>query len=323
MKESTNSLTHCLTDINGDVETVTQIQLDNECGNGHEDFSLTCSIHERARNGSWVYARGGPAHEHILKLRPELAPFARLHLSNFEGMPMHAAANAFYWLAGFVPELSQTVKYNGGSGQSGRTPVDCRRIFAEHIRATDEQVNEIMSRLPRTAVELQIILEDMNFLTRWKEEASAAIAMLEGWTGKTFQPKGTVGQFWQPVPTNERKDYQERLNSGYYDPEKITQRDAEAFVALKDTKLREIELALAADILKLENKAQIVRYMLNRYYPRLQNFIYYDHTNTVSFNWSPVEKLVTKEEYNAFVSELDATMLPEGLKSEWREYPKH
>lgn len=57
-------------------------------GNGRPYFSLTCDIYERGRD-----VGGGAAHELILKLFPHLKPLADLHLSDIDGVPMHAAEN--------------------------------------------------------------------------------------------------------------------------------------------------------------------------------------------------------------------------------------
>jgi hypothetical protein len=319
--ETTASLKHSLCVIKGNQKTVIKIRLNDECRNGHEDFSLTCDIYEKARNGVWRDVGGGCAHEHILKLRPDLAPFATLHLCDFNGLPMHCASNALYWFAGINPSKT-TQEYHGGSGRDGKSPDECRRIFAEHIHATPEQVDEIIRREPRTELELRAVLEDMGFLAQWKAEADAAIATLEQWTGQKFAPANPVSR-WQAVTPEQRAEIEARKASGYYEPAQVAARDAEALRVAREKKIAEIEARLNDTIDKATRDAQVARYMAACYYPRLQNFIYYDHTNTISFNWSNCEKLVTREEFDAFNAELDRAALPDGVKTEWREHPKY
>jgi len=311
---STHTLKHSLTVIKGDEKTVIKIKLADDCRNGHEDFSLTCDIYEKDGRGIWRDIGGGCAHDHILKLRPDLAQFALLHLCDFNGLPMHCAANALYWFAGFGPGLS-TEKYHGGSGGSAKTPGECRRIFAEHIHATAEQVAEIVSRQPRTELELRAVLEDMGFISQWKAEADAAIATLEQWTGQKFAPANPAHR-WKTVTAEQRAEIEARKASGYYEPAQVAARDAAAVEKARADKIKDLDADLAASIEKKNRNASVARYMASRYYPRLQNYIYYDHTNTISFNWSNTEKLVTREEFDAFNAELQPASLPEGVKTE-------
>lgn len=319
-EQTTSTLKHSFTVIRGDEKTVIKIRLDDECRNGHEDFSLTCGIYEK-RNGIWRDSGGGCAHDHILKLRPDLAPFAMLHLCDFNGLPMHCAANALYWFAGIDPSKT-TQEYHGGSGNGAKKPDECRRIFAEHIHASEEQVAEIIRREPRTELELRAVLEDVGFITQWKAEADAAIAMLEQWTGQKFAPANTAHR-WKAVTAEQRAEIEARKASGYYEPAQAAARDVAAADAARAAKIKEIDADLAAGIEKKTRNASVARYMASRYYPRLQNFIYYDHTNTISFNWSSTEKLVTREEFDAFTAELDTAALPDGVKTEWAARPKY
>lgn len=319
-EQTTSTLKHSFVVIKGNEKTVIKIRLDDECRNGHEDFSLTCDIYEK-RNGIWRDSGGGCAHAHILKLRPDLAPFAVLHLCDFSGLPMRCAANALYWFAGIDP-AKITEEYHGGSGNGAKSPDECRRIFAEHIHATPEQVAEIIRRSPRTELELRAVLEDMGFIAQWKAEADAAIATLEQWTGQKFAPANPVHR-WQAVTPEQRAEIEARKASGYHEPDQVAARDAAAASAERAKRIAEIDADLAAAIEKATRGAQVARYMAARYYPRLQNFIYYDHTNTVRFNWSTTEKLVTREEFDAFNAELDAAALPAGIKTEWAERPKY
>lgn len=91
----------------GRPETLTaKVRWDDQCGNGHNSFSVTGSIygpdriegettirHESGRT-LWNFA-GGCCHEEIAKRIPELAPFIKWHLFDPCG-PMHYVANTVY-----------------------------------------------------------------------------------------------------------------------------------------------------------------------------------------------------------------------------------
>lgn len=322
MKTTTNDLQHGFTVIKGNERTAIKIRLNDECGNGHEDFSITADIHEKLRNGQWREAGGGCCHDHILALRPDLKPFVDLHLATWQGVPMHATANAFYWFAGFVPELAKVVQYHGGSGSGAKSAADCRRIFADMIRATHEQVDAIVSQLPRTEKELQAVLEDLGFPAKWQTEARAAIIQLEEWTGKQFESKATRGH-WEPLAAEHRALIIERRASGYYSPEQTAARDAAKADAEKEKKLAGIRKDAERAIEKINRNAQVASYMVSRYFPSFRNFIYYDHTNTIAVNWSNTEKLITRDEFNQIVAEADLSALPQDIKFEWQERPKY
>jgi hypothetical protein len=63
-------------------------------GNAKPYFSLTADGKDR---GSKF---GGCCHDEILKHWPDLQPLADLHLSDIDGIPMHALENGFYHLGG-------------------------------------------------------------------------------------------------------------------------------------------------------------------------------------------------------------------------------
>lgn len=67
------------------------VRYDDECGNGHNSFSVTADI-----RGPHGYECGGCRHEDVAKHFPELAPFIKWHLTSADG-PMHYLANALYW----------------------------------------------------------------------------------------------------------------------------------------------------------------------------------------------------------------------------------
>jgi hypothetical protein len=71
------------------------IRHDDECGNGHNTFSITGRIDEKKKNGHWYDVAGGCIHEEIEKHFPELKPFIKWHLCSTDE-PMHYIANTLY-----------------------------------------------------------------------------------------------------------------------------------------------------------------------------------------------------------------------------------
>lgn len=79
-----------LVDIDGTpCEMTVQVRFDDECGNGHNTFSITADI--RGRN----IDMGGCLHDEIRENFPELAHLIRWHLVSTDG-PMHYIANTTY-----------------------------------------------------------------------------------------------------------------------------------------------------------------------------------------------------------------------------------
>ena len=74
------------------------VRYDDECGNGHNSFSITAEIRaldrRKYREGQGWMA-GGCCHEEIAKAFSELAPLIKWHLCSSDG-PMHYIANTIY-----------------------------------------------------------------------------------------------------------------------------------------------------------------------------------------------------------------------------------
>lgn len=223
--------------------TVIKISLDDDCRNGREDWSVTADIFENHRNEG-----GGCCHDHILSLRPDLADFVALHLCDFTGVPMHSIANGFYWFAGWKGGLGE--KYHAGSGSDAKTPERCRELFQENFRATPEEMAAFDTCGAMTKEELQAVGEDLGLPARWRRESEAAIARLEGLTGRKFESKATKPGF-EPLKPEVRALIAERKASGYYSPEAVAARLAEALAAKKAKALAELEEEHAAKVERL------------------------------------------------------------------------
>jgi hypothetical protein len=143
-------------------------------GNSAPHFSLTCWAHRKGFPNQCE--RGGADHDLILKLYPELADVAALHLSDIDGEPMHAEANGWYWLAGALGGMGE--RYHGGNSEPRKSEGECLAIFARHCRITEDEAMTIrwaaFAAGPDHAREVwQANERDMH--ARWKREAEAAI----------------------------------------------------------------------------------------------------------------------------------------------------
>jgi hypothetical protein len=72
---------------NGNAELEVTLRFDDECGNGHNTFSIT----------GYCRAEGlaGCIHDEIVQVCPELKPLIKWHLTSTDG-PLHYLANALY-----------------------------------------------------------------------------------------------------------------------------------------------------------------------------------------------------------------------------------
>ena len=80
---------------------VAEVRYDDDCGNGHNSFSITGTIRavdERINRRDGGFLAGGCLHEDIAAKFPELAPLIKWHLCSSDG-PMHYTSDAVF-LAG-------------------------------------------------------------------------------------------------------------------------------------------------------------------------------------------------------------------------------
>lgn len=156
-------------------------------GNSAPYFTLT--INSGKVNGRDSF--GGADHETIVRELPELADIAALHLSDIDGVPMHAEANGWYQLAGACGGFNE--RYHAGNAETYGRPKDPLGSFAEHCRITREQAQAIVDdvlaydvaereKLPwKERVSGKCARKRWaeiceSFRPRWKAEADAAIA---------------------------------------------------------------------------------------------------------------------------------------------------
>lgn len=170
-------------------------------GNSAPYFSITYWAHRVGHKTA--DESGGAGHDEILKHFPQFADLAALHLSDINGVPMHAEGNGWYKLAGSLPDGFGDRYHAGNSPQNfpiappadkpwkdteHRLPTgdECLAMFADHCRiplaearkirqsVMTRAMNSPSDRLAVAKARLAEIMADMR--PRWKAEAAACIA---------------------------------------------------------------------------------------------------------------------------------------------------
>lgn len=254
-----------------------EIRLDDECGNGHQDFAITATVWEKGkpRTDRFMIC-GGCCHDEILAARPDLKQFIDLHLCDYLGIPMYAAANGFYHLK------------QGFNSTPSESP-DFPAAFCDYYRITADQFAELSKSVNK--IEYALTLEKLGVFEQWKAQADLAIARLEKLTGQTFVNTSRRTQYDRPSDT-EIEDYRAQLAAGYFTEAAIAERDraaADAFVAdLEKKRDQEIaDIRAAADL-----KMQVYRIGGEKAY---RNSIVYAHTKKLAFNWLSYEKPISDD----------------------------
>lgn len=157
----------------------------HQLGNQSPYFSVTCAIGtaRELRSGDWQ--TGGCLHDEALQVWPEIAPVVRLHLSDEDGVPMHAVENGFFWAAkaAGIPQ-----KY--GPDQSAE---ECLSFLANHLRVSSSVAQTVVSMIrhaydeplqegePLTAAD-RAKARFAEFVEaqkpRWQAEATAALELI-------------------------------------------------------------------------------------------------------------------------------------------------
>ena len=150
---------------NKPLELKIYAELVKRAGNDYAYFSITGSIAKQDKRLRDAVIMCGSIHEEILKHFPELAPLVLVHLSEADGHPMHAEANARYWAG-----LS---KYADGSQMGEYKP----RMLAQHLQTDKKTADEV-----KTGLEMGLpwvkIMETLKLSELWSSQAGKARALL-------------------------------------------------------------------------------------------------------------------------------------------------
>lgn len=136
-------------------------------------FSVTCDIINTWCRGDNAHEGGGAAHEIIAKYFPYLAPVIALHLSDDEGVPMHAADNGAYWL-GLTQYKRAQVRPDPNHGLV-EAPLPYLPCVASHFRITVNEARQLTTRL-RSQTDVEAYVDEQR--PRWAAEAESAVNLL-------------------------------------------------------------------------------------------------------------------------------------------------
>lgn len=133
-------------------------------------FSITGEIQWQAKNNRWMEGAGGCIHDEILQHFPQLQLLVDMHLSDENGVPMHAYENAAYW-----------------AGQTKYQKFDEMRL-AKHLRISPKLADDMMSyiteywgvldEITTPAMAWEGTCEDYELPKQWLEQAKVAKSML-------------------------------------------------------------------------------------------------------------------------------------------------
>jgi len=139
-----------------------EIRLNDECGNGHQDFTITGMIWEKGMPLKDQFMCGGGAiGEEIAKNFPEYTIFYKLHLSDYKGIPMYAVENGYYHLK--------------------NSPM---QVVLDYLRVDEDEYKTLYKCYDK--LNFCITLGGLGIVKRWENEANEAIKLLEKLTGDEF-----------------------------------------------------------------------------------------------------------------------------------------
>ncbi len=286
---ATNSLRYNISKTLEDKTIYVKIRLDDECKNGHQDFSITGDLYQANKPKIDKYnISGGCIHDEILKFFPEFKIFVDLHLCDYTGTPMYAVENGFYHLReGFNNTKIDDAKFKNEY-------CDYYRITSEQFDILNKCVNQIQFALK---------IKELGILNQWKAQADKAIKILEGLTESKFIIDSVKTQFHEPTDEQIAEE-QEKQANGYYTPEAMQQRENERLQG----KRNELIANYQEDI----DKANFEREIMLRVFDiggelAYENCIYYNHVKELAFNWNNASyrKAVSAEVVSKIAHELN------------------
>jgi hypothetical protein len=287
----TNNLKHSISVNNSKVNCIVDIRLNDQCKNGHQDFAITGTFWEIGKNRSNNLISSGCCHDDILKHFPELKIFVDLHLCDYAGIPTYIIENGYFHMS--IKEMT-------------------KEKFCEYYRITSNEYNALTEAKDKK--HFGYIFYSLGILKRYKLQANEAIKQLEKLTGDTFICDSVKTQF--NMSSDEINEVSKLVSSGFYDDKEITKRENEK----TKIELNNVKKSLKEDYDKKIQNAKIEYFiqifMLEKFGASFKNYIFYNHCNTLCFNWKSYEIKKTNDEIKTVFESLTIRekKLLQGLK---------
>lgn len=131
--------------------------LGDECKNGKASFSITGEIY-LVEGDSMHLETCGCCHDEIIKQFSELKPFIKLHLCDYDGMPMYPVSNGAYF-----------IKF------------ESKDKAMEYLRITSNEY-DVLKGFVDDKVNFKGQLHKLGIFNRWESEGLGFIAFLEDTT---------------------------------------------------------------------------------------------------------------------------------------------
>lgn len=272
---------------------IVTVSLDDDCHNNICDWGITADIRRKNKYGRYEEYMGGCCHDEIVKYVPELAKFIPLHCCNHYGAPMYPVENGTYHI-----ENSD------------------KSVAIEYLRISDKEYSKLYEAAD-DKMYFKYLLFNLGIVDRWKRESDELLVELEDLCGKKWLNPYTpeTERFTLTLTDEERSLIEERIEAGYYSTENIEKRREEVHKAKMVERRAKICERYDKEIRKAEVEKKIILCVFDHGLS-VDNVIYYNHTNTFSFNWRDYGEKITQEEFDDFVNNVDRSQLPEGIKFE-------
>lgn len=264
----------------------TTVSLGDDCHNNICEWSITADIRWKNEYGIYKEYMCGCCHDEIIRHCPELAKFIPMHVCNHYGAPMYPVENGIY-----------------------HTKNSDKSVVIEYLRISDKEYSKL-SEAVDDKMYFKYLLFNLGIVDRWKRESDELIAELENLCGKKWvNPyKPEKERFTLTLTDEERSLIEERIEAGYYSTENIEKRREEAHKAKMAEKRAKICEQYDKEIRKAEVGKKVMLCVLD-YGLNVDNVIYYNHNNTLRFNWVDYGEKITKEEFDDFVNNVDRSQL--------------
>lgn len=273
-----------------------EIRLNDECGNGYEDFALTADGYEIKANGRKDWAFGGCCHDEILAQFPELAIFEVLHLCDFKGAPMYPEANLLYHIKANNLEAVKSYLYP----------------------CTADEIANAMTLANKDELFVKMWLINNRLPQRWQEWANMAIGKLEAMTGQKFESKATKSHF-SDLTSKELALYDDRVASGYYTEQAANGRKVAEIdqiiansIQYEYDQIKKIEAEIAFKRAAYAILKKMAGTSVEDFKRLKDGLICYEHNHEIAFNWTERRDKVTAEEIKHFakLADRDDTLKP-------------